>query len=238
MAGEVEELLRLPGSRSTPPAVAPAPPDAAVLPTIVDVGCDHAGLGLTLLHRSARTGVRVGTAIAVDLKAAPCALARLNAARLGLPLDVRQGDGLAVVPETIDVVTLCGMGSETIVAILEAARLANRRVHAAVVQPNDAGEAIRRWCLTTRQGSGASWSVVRERGVWDRRYYGVLVLRRHELDILASTPAAPDDVELAWGPSAQLDRAALARRLDDEISRLDQHGKPTALALAARSRCG
>ena len=195
-------MVRLAGPRTPAPVI------------YVDVGCDHAGLPLTLLHRGA-----ISRAIAVDVRAAPCAVARKNAEKLGLDLDVRLSDGLGGVEGWVDVVSICGMGSGTAVAVLDAGR---DRVGAAVVQPNDTGESVRRWAAQ------AGWSVARERGCWDAgRYYGVLVL-------LPEPALAPDAVELAWGVRAQLDADALLARLNAEIDRLTALGKPAALARSAQ----
>ena len=202
MADEVVRLVGPPGRDRTPPVY-------------VDVGCDHAGLPLTLLHEGALL-----RAIAVDVCEAPCARARENARKLGLDLDVRLGNGLECVADRVDVVSICGMGSATATGILDAAQ---GRVGAAVVQPNDTGEVVRRWA------AGAGWSVVRERGCWDAgRYYGVLVL------VAAPASQPPDAMELAWGPRAQRDANALGVRLDAEIRRLEALGKPADLARSAQ----
>jgi Predicted SAM-dependent methyltransferase len=72
-------------------AVADLVPSGA---SVVDVGTDHAWLVVHLLHER-----RVPGAIAADVNAAPLdgARARIDAHRLGKHVDVRQGDGLAVV---------------------------------------------------------------------------------------------------------------------------------------------
>lgn len=211
VAAEVERLLAASAPVAGDPAVAPAPPG-----TYVDVGCDHAGLPLTLLRRGVAARV-----VAVDLRAAPCAVARENARRLGLALDVRQGDGLAAVDGPVAVVSACGMGSRTVVRVLDAAR---HRLGAAVVQPNDAGVEVRAWA------AAAGWSVIRERACWDGgRYYPALVLR-------PGPGAPPDAVELAWGVRAQVDTGALAARLEAEVRRLDALGQPADGARSAQQQ--
>lgn len=202
VAEEVERLVGAPGLLSPP--------------VYVDVGCDHAGLPLTLLHQGA-----LSRAIAVDVHEAPCSLARENARKLGLELDldVRLSDGLERVHGWVDVVSICGMGSATAVGVLDAARA---RVGAAIVQPNDTGETVRRWAARV------GWAVARERGCWDAgRYYGVLVL------VPQVAPDAPDALELAWGVRAQRDVDALGARLAAEIQRLEALGKPASLARLA-----
>ena len=219
VAGEVQRLLEAIPAQFEANAVAPASskPLAGVsgVPLYVDVGCDHAGLPLTLLSR----GV-AATIIAVDINAAPCELARQNARKLELPLEVRQGAGLDPVAGRVDVVSICGVGSDTVVGILEAAK---DRIGAAVVQPNDGAEVVRRWAM------GAGWAVTRERGVWDRgRYFGVLVL--------GPGVWTGDEVEIAWGVAAQVDREALRRRLGAEVRRLAAWGRGLGVALQALER--
>lgn len=166
----------------------------------VDVGCDHGGLPLTLL--AGRPGARV---IAVDVNAAPCASARENARRLGLPLDVRQGDGLTVVEGRVDVVSVCGVGSSTVVGVLEGAP---GRVGVVVAQPNDSARLLRGWAREH------GWVVERERGLYDRgRYFNTLVL-------VPGLAGPADEVELTWGVAAQVGRAALRERLAREVDRL------------------
>jgi len=166
----------------------------------VDVGCDHGGLPLTLLASG-----RGGAVIGVDVNAAPCASARENARRLRLALDVRQGDGLAVVEGRVDVVSVCGVGSATVVGVLEGAP---GRVGAVVAQPNDGAGLLRGWAREH------GWVVERERALYDRgRYFNTLVL-------VPGVAGPADEVELTWGVSAQVGRAALRQRLAGEVERL------------------
>ncbi len=185
----------------------------------VDVGCDHGGLPLTLLARGVAAAV-----IGVDVNAAPCAVARENARRLGMPLDVRKGDGLAVVEGHVAVVSLCGVGSGTVVGVLERAM---GRAGAVVAQPNDNARLLRGWA----QESG--WVVEHERGVYDRgRYFNVVVL-------VPGAAGAADEVELTWGVSAQREPDALRKRLTQEVARLRAlpgRGGELALVESAQQR--
>lgn len=198
-------------------------------PVYVDVGCDHAGLPLTLLYRGARAAV-----IAVDVNGPPCELARTNAQKLGLPLEVRRGNGLDAVPGFVDIVSICGVGSTTVSAVIAAA---SGRIGAVVAQPNDSAVALRTWA------HASGWRVTRERCPWDAgRHYAVLVLTPCNLpgtQIGRMVRAEPDPVEIAWGVDAQVDREALADRLAVEIRRLSplpERAGELAIARLAQQR--
>ena len=110
--------------------------------THVDIGSDHAGLLVALL-----TDGRIDRGIAIENKQQPYDNSRRALANLAA--DVRFGDGLEVLqPDEADSLSLCGMGAESIVKILEAfpARVPQR----IVLQPNRQPELIRRWALRNR----------------------------------------------------------------------------------------
>lgn len=107
--------------------------------THVDIGSDHGGLLVSLLQSG-----RIDRGIAIENKRQPyensCrALARLAA-------DVRFGEGLAVLePEEAESLSICGMGAERIVKILQA--FPTRIPSWVVLQPNRQPELIRQWAL-------------------------------------------------------------------------------------------
>lgn len=87
--------------------------------SVVDVGTDHAYLPLLLAQRG-----NLPHAIAGDIALGPCEAARRTVAAYGLKklIEVRQGDGLAVVsPGEAQVIVLAGMGAQTMIDILGAA---------------------------------------------------------------------------------------------------------------------
>lgn len=105
--------------------------------THVDVGSDHGHLLVSLL-----TSGRIQRGIAIEDKPSP--FAKSKAALLGLNAEVRLGDGLAVFkPNEADSLSICGMGGESMVRILEA--FPNRVPPIVVLQPNRRPELIRRW---------------------------------------------------------------------------------------------
>lgn len=98
-----------------------------------DIGCDHGRLIVSMLEAyPERTG------IAADISAPSLEKARRLAEQRGLSdrLSVRLGDGLSVLePGEADIVTVCGMGGELIVNLLEACDPPLMGASLAVFQP-------------------------------------------------------------------------------------------------------
>ncbi len=108
---------------------------------LIDVGCDHGYLAIELLRRG-----RAARALACDLRAGPLDNARENAALYGLTdrFDFLQTDGLdGVTPAPGDVVTICGMGGDTIADILRRAPWS--RDVTVIAQPMTKHERLRRF---------------------------------------------------------------------------------------------
>lgn len=103
----------------------------------VDIGSDHGHLLLALLKAG-----RIRCGIAVENKRQPflnsiVTLSNVNA-------EVRFGDGLdAIRPGEGDSISVCGMGGQTIAAILN--RVPDRVPDKLILQPNSRSDLIRRW---------------------------------------------------------------------------------------------
>lgn len=122
-------------------AIAEQVPEGARL---ADIGTDHGYLPVWLVLN----GV-AGSAIAADLRQGPLARARRTAARYGVEgkLSFRLCDGLAgIAPEEADVISIAGMGGDTIAAILAAAPWT--RDKALLLQPMTAQPELRLWLQT------------------------------------------------------------------------------------------
>ena len=105
--------------------------------THVDIGSDHAHLLVALL----RSG-RVEKGIAIENKRQP--LSHSQHALLGLNAEARFADGLeGLLVGEADSLSICGMGAESIVSILE--RSPERIPDFVVLQPNRRPDLIRRW---------------------------------------------------------------------------------------------
>ena len=100
---------------------------------LADIGTDHAHLPIWLLEQG-----RIGFAIASDIRTGPLERAAENTARHGLSAQVslRLGAGLAQVqPGECDVISIAGMGGETIAEILSAAPWTAEGQHLLLLQP-------------------------------------------------------------------------------------------------------
>lgn len=106
---------------------------------LADVGTDHAYLPAYLL-----TTGRILTAIGTEIRSGPLTRAKETAERYGLEeqLSLRLCDGLAgISADEVDVVTVAGMGGETILNILKAAPWSFEKT--CILQPMSAVEVLR-----------------------------------------------------------------------------------------------
>jgi len=114
---------------------------------VADIGSDHAYLPVELTE----TGV-INYAIAGEVAVGPMSRSKADVEKFGLSdkIDVRLGDGLAVINGTdqIDTVTIAGMGGILICDILSRAteeQLAN--VQTLILQPNIGEPLVRHWLI-------------------------------------------------------------------------------------------
>lgn len=108
---------------------------------LVDVGTDHARLPIWLLKNG-----RVSHVIASDLRKGPLAQARKNAEKYHVSehMELRQCPGLqGIAPEEADVISICGMGADTIRHILEDAPWAREKK--LILQPQSNLAMLRRF---------------------------------------------------------------------------------------------
>ncbi len=134
---------------------------------LADVGTDHAYLPLYLLQQN-----RVSHVIGSDLRAGPLARARENAQAFGLDgqLALRLAAGLdAVAPQECNVISIAGMGGETIAEILTAAPWTAEGAHTLLLQPMTRIAGLRRFLRIHGYRICAEY-VCQE----DRRFYVVL----------------------------------------------------------------
>ncbi|GAA5507666.1 class I SAM-dependent methyltransferase [Novipirellula caenicola] len=158
-----------------------------------DIGSDHGGLLVSLLRSK-----RIAKGIAVENKSQPYENSCF--ALKGLSADVRFGDGLAVIkPGELTSLSICGMGAESIVKILEA--FSDRVPDHVVLQPNRQHELVRGWGL--RNG----FHLNEEQIAWGHWPYAVISLQRAtDATHNASTPNDPAyadvdlDAALLFGP--------------------------------------
>ncbi|MGI9474608.1 MAG: tRNA (adenine(22)-N(1))-methyltransferase [Rubripirellula sp.] len=107
-----------------------------------DIGSDHGNLLVALLKSG-----RVEHGIAIENKVQPYENSR--AALTGLNADARFADGLqGLRPGEVDSLSICGMGGESMVAILQA--YPDRIPSRIVLQPNRRPDLVREWALANR----------------------------------------------------------------------------------------
>lgn len=135
---------------------------------LVDVGTDHGQLPVWLIQHNIVT-----QALATDLRPGPLSRAEGLAARWGIgpELSFRLCDGLtSVAPQEAPVVTICGMGGETIADILHAAAWTREPGHLYILQPMTGSDGLRRYL------SGNGFVVRREVLVEEGRTLYVILL--------------------------------------------------------------
>lgn len=204
-------------------------PQGAVL---CDVGTDHALLPAALLLEG-----RIQRAIASDIRPGPLERAARTAAEYGLTdrVELRLCPGLeAIAPGEADTVTICGMGGEMMLHILEAAAWTRENV-TLILQPQRSQPELRRWLWGNGYRIDAE-KVVRE----GERWYTLLLVRGGEQTLPADPLAELVGHPLLWEKQPERleylhyllkkDRALLER-----LSRAQNPGKQ---AEKLRHECG
>lgn len=110
---------------------------------VADIGTDHGYLGLYLLQNGLAAHV-----LAADLRPQPLQTAKLHAAKFGFArqMEFRLSDGLAEIgPDEADTIVCAGMGGDLIVEILSACPWLHKKNYTLILQPQSAGQELRRW---------------------------------------------------------------------------------------------
>jgi tRNA (adenine22-N1)-methyltransferase len=134
--------------------------------TLVDVGTDHGLLPVAAVLRGVAK-----QAIAVDLREAPLAGARVHIERMGVAAQViaLKGDGLSELQQhQVEAVVIAGMSGESMLRIFEAAPQVLARVEQVIVQPNQNVHLLRAWALVN------GWHLRDERMIDERGQYFVV----------------------------------------------------------------
>lgn len=147
---------------------------AAMVPAgsrVADIGTDHGYLGIYLLQNGISPHV-----IACDLRKGPLDNARKNARLFEVDgsMAFRLSDGLAEIsPEEIDCAVLAGMGGDLILKILSQCDWRKRDGLTFVLQPQSAGNVLRRWLCEE------GFEILRETPVWDGSFLYTVMEVRH-----------------------------------------------------------
>lgn len=138
---------------------------------VADIGTDHGYLGIYLLQNGLSPHV-----LACDLRKGPLDNARKNAAEfcVGDEMEFRLSDGLAEIsPEELDCAVLAGMGGDLILKILSQCDWRKKAGLTFVLQPQSAGNVLRRWLCED------GFEIMREEPVQDGNFlYTVMQVRQ------------------------------------------------------------
>ena len=140
---------------------------------VADIGTDHGYLGIYLLQSGAARHV-----IACDLRKDPLENARRNAKLFGVDgeMGLRLSDGLEkILPDEVDTVVMAGMGGDLIQRILSQCPWRKREGLQFILQPQSAGNVLRRWLCED------GFEIQREEPVQDGHFlYTVMDIRQGE----------------------------------------------------------
>lgn len=140
---------------------------------VADIGTDHGYLGIYLLQSGAARHV-----IACDLRKDPLENARRNAKLFGVDgeMELRLSDGLEkILPDEVDTVVMAGMGGDLIQKILSQCPWRKREGLQFILQPQSAGNVLRRWLCED------GFEIQREEPVQDGHFlYTVMDIRQGE----------------------------------------------------------
>ena len=140
---------------------------------VADIGTDHGYLGIYLLQSGAARHV-----IACDLRKDPLENARRNAKLFGVDgaMELRLSDGLEkILPDEVDTVVMAGMGGDLIQKILSQCPWRKRDGLQFILQPQSAGNVLRRWLCED------GFEIQREEPVQDGHFlYTVMDIRQGE----------------------------------------------------------
>ena len=140
---------------------------------VADIGTDHGYLGIYLLQTGAARHV-----IACDLRKDPLENARRNAKLFGVDgeMELRLSDGLKkILPDEVDTVVMAGMGGDLIQRILSQCPWRKREGLQFILQPQSAGNVLRRWLCED------GFEIQREEPVQDGHFlYTVMDIRQGE----------------------------------------------------------
>ena len=109
--------------------------------SVIDVGCDHALLGIYLVLN--KKNIKV---IASDINEGPLVKARENVKKYGVEeqIKIKLGNGIDTIEEGIDTIVISGMGGLNMVGILKYKTHLLKNVSTIILSPNNYTKEVRR----------------------------------------------------------------------------------------------
>ena len=171
---------------------------------LADIGTDHAFLPIQAVKEG-----YVSQAQAIDNKEGPYEIAKKNVERIELQdkINVIQGDGLKVIDDDVDVITINGLGGRVIKEILLEGDLKN--VKRLILQPNNEASRIRGIL------SDIGFYILDELVIEEHnRIYDLLIVERGEKEYT--------DLEIEYGPiNLRLKPPFFVIRIEKEIKKYE-----------------
>ena len=135
---------------------------------VADIGCDHGLLGIYLIKSKRLNNIIISD---INSKALKQAKKNVNKYKLKDKIEIKQGNGLEVINKNIDTITISGLGTSTIIRILNHDNL--NQINKLIIQSNNDHYFLRRFLIL--KGFYISHeSLVYEKG----RYYINIVFKR------------------------------------------------------------
>lgn len=186
-----------------------------------DIGSDHAYLPVALMRRGA-----IVAAVAGEVALTPFHAATRTVRENGLSehITVRLANGLAAIEaqDAITVVTLCGMGGETIRDILEHGKAILSGEERLILQPNGGEQPLRQWLMEN------GYRILCEELLRENRFfYEIIVAER-------SGPVSYSAQELYFGPLLMQARSPLFLAKWQRMQQ-QKHKTLTSLSLARQA---
>lgn len=154
---------------------------------LADIGSDHAYLPVALMRRGVIVAAVAGEVALTPFRAAERTVRENDLAHC---ITVRLANGLAAIEagDGITVVSLCGMGGETIRDILDSGKARLSGEERLVLQPNGGEQPLRHWLMDN------GYRIVSEEVLRENRFdYEIIVAER-------SGPVLYSAEELYFGP--------------------------------------
>lgn len=137
---------------------------------ILDIGCDHALLDIYVVSKNKNI-----KAIASDLRSGPLKLARENIKKYNLEKEIKlvQGNGLEAYEKCVDTVVMSGLGTSTIIEILEKRKEVLKEIKRLVISSNNDCYMLRKTI------SKLGFRIKEEQVVIDKnKYYPIIVFEK------------------------------------------------------------